>query len=465
MVTSTHLNEVENTKKQFLRIITGEYLITGVFWVFITLGSLLILGPRIDEAETFFFSLLILMFFNGIWEILTGWYADKFKRQFSMSAGFGACFVGFCLMGIAPFFDAEGTADSIFTIKLLVWNAGISIWSLGPALLSGSKEAWLVDRCNFFSQTPPEDVDDVFKKAAAYGIIAKSIGALICFLIFLSQSDLSNRNPGAALTPADTRSFVLSAIVAAVLSAVLLILSLRLREEYWSHPKYQTNESLLSFLRKGLQDLWKTPYRWFTLSYVGAMSLNYVLSPTIWPYMAVKAEKSPLLWVADEQNLLHWAGILIFAELIGSFLSRPLSKWIDQIKQHRLRMPVASLMYFVPILFLWILGPSLFLYILIAAAFLFRTVNASVFGSLNTIGQLAIKSDERRASLISMSSAISSFFMAGVFFVFFCISYYPTQKEAFTHIIENFWYYVPLPCILFLVSGGYLMARPHPRAR
>ncbi len=459
-MTSDHESEIQKTKDQFLYMITGEYLITGFFWVFITTGSLLLFG-RGDKVETFFVSLFVLLFSNGIWEILTGWYADKFKRQFSMSAGFGACLIGFCLMGIAPFFERE--AGTIFSTKSLVWEAGISIWSLGPALLSGAREAWLVDRCNFFSQAPPEDVGGVFKKAAAWGILAKSIGAVVCFLIFLKFSSLSDINSVVAISPGNEVSFILSASLAAILSAVLLILSLRLREEYWSHPKYQTNEPLFPFLGKALQDLWKTPYRWFTLSYVGAMSLNYVLSPTIWPYMVVKAKDSPLPWVANTENLLYWAGLLIFAELIGSSLSKSLSKGIDLIKQHQLRMPVAALMYFVPILCLWIFGSGALLYILIVAAFSFRAVNASVFGSLNTIGQLAIKSDERRASLISLSSALSSFLMALVF-LFFWLSYKSTETEISTYI-EGFWLVVPLPCIFLLVAGGYLMSRPHTGVR
>jgi MFS family permease len=453
VMTSTHESEIKKTKYQFLRMITGEYLITGFFWVFITVGSQLLSGEESkDKAGAFFVSLLVLMFSNGIWEILTGWYADKFKRQYSMTAGFVACLLGFCLMGIAPL--VGGQVNNIFSPMSLVWNAGISIWSLGPALLSGAREAWLVDRCNFFSQEPPEDVSDVFKKAAAYGIILKSVGALICFLIFLGKSDVSSESHGALLTPGDKVAFVLSAVFSAVLSATLVILSLRLREEYWSHPKYQTNESLFSFVGRGAQDLWKTPYRWFTLSYVGAMSLTYVLSPTIWPYMVDKANRD---------RLLQWAIALIVAELIGSVLSRPLSQWIDRIKHHQLGLPVASVMYLVPILCLWIFGRGALLTLLIVAAFSFRAANASVFGSLNTIGQLAIKSDERRASLLSMSSAISSFLMAGVFLIFSWLAYKSRGDLAFH--IERFWYFVPLPLIFLLVAGGYLVARPRPGAQ
>jgi MFS family permease len=435
------VKEVRETKKQFLIVVTGEYLVTGFFWVFLTLGSLVLFPQeRNVAAQTLFLSLFVLMFSNGVWEILTGWYADKFRRRFSISAGFLACFVGFCLMGIASL-NFGSSADPVFSARSLIWNAGVSIWSLGPALLSGAQEAWLVDRCNYFSKQPPEDVDVVFKKSAAYGVFAKAVGAAVCFVIFFA------RDIEAQLRKPDPLVFLLSAGIAAVLSAGLFYCSQTLREEYWSHPKYQTNESLFLFLRKSLRDLWRVPFRWFTLSYIGVMSLNYVLSSTVWVYM-----------IKEAAALLYWAVVLIVVEVTGSFLSRPFSKLIDILDDHRLRVPFASLLYLAPIPFMWIYGSSRFLQLLMVATFTFRLVHASVFGSLNTMGQLAIKSDERRAILISMSSALSSFLMSIVFLLFFWFSGSDDQRGISTHV-EQFWYYVPLVCIVMLIGGSGLAAR------
>ena len=445
------LTEIETTKRQFLVVVTGEYLITGFFWVFMTLGSL---SRGIEESKRpsiFFFSLFVLMFSNGVWEILTGWYADKFKRQYSISAGFGACLAGFCLMGLALYFP--GGDDPVFSSKSLVWSAGLSIWSLGPALLSGAQEAWLVDRCNFFSKSPPEEVDDVFKRSAAYGVLAKSIGAGLCFLIFFWRSQVSHSGR------ADRPAYVISAIVAAVMSGGLLYHSMGLREEYWSHPKYQTNETLFSFLLGGFRDLWKTPFRWFALAYFGVMSLNYILSSTLWPYMytVVRAGAKPLFGMVGRHGPLFWAGALIAVEVAGSFLSRPFSRAIDFVHQHRLRIPIASIMYLAPIPFLWKFGSASFLGILLVATFLFRVVHAAVFGSLNTIGQLSIENDERRAILVSIASATSAFLISIVFFVFFWMS--QSKVIGIDLDIERLWYYVPLPCVLVLAWGGYLAAR------
>ena len=467
----TPLSEIQSTKRQFLLIVTGEYLITGYFWVFSTLGSLLLEGKA---EQTFFFTMFVFMLSNGVWEILTGWYADKFRRQLSMSAGFLACCVGFCFMGAAALVPKGPYLNLNFT--LLVWYAGVTIWALGPALLSGAEEAWLVDRCNFFSTDPPEDVDDVFKRTAAWGVFAKSMGTVVCFLVlspsfppdFLTQAP-SPTSSGTGLND-NWPVFVTSAIIAVVVSAWLFSLSRHLQEEYWSHPKYQTNESLFSFLGKGLRDLWEKPLRWFALSYVGVMSLNYVFSSTVWTYMTIKASSTHLFSIDKDKLLLGWAIALIIAELIGSVLSRYLSKWIDLIRQRQLRIPIAALIYLVPIAFLLNSDSHFFLHILIIVAFSFRVVYASVFGSLNTIGQLAIKSDERRAVLVSIASTIGSFFMSLVFLGFYCLVRYKWNPLGSTEVpviakpIENFWW-VSLPCILMIALCGYLATRPRSEAR
>lgn len=217
---------------------------------------------------------------------------------------------------------------------------------------------------------------------------------------------------------------------------------------------------------KGLRDLWRTPFRWFAISYVGVMSLNYVLSSTVWTYMTItlKAPDSPSSSVIGKDSLLFGGAIaLIVAELLGSVLSRAFSKWIDLIRPRRMRIPIASLMYLVPITFL-LSFRDYFLYILIVVAFFFRAAHASVFGSLNTIGQLAIKSDERRAVMVSMSSATSSFLMSLVFLVFFLYSSELTRSAEIHTQIEKFWY-VSLPCILMIAVCGHLATRIRSEAK
>jgi MFS family permease len=453
-------NEIQTTKRQFLVIVTGEYLITGYFWVFSALGSLKLLKEE-KLGRTFFFTMFIIMLSNSVWEILTGWYADQFKRQLSMWAGFLACCVGFGLMGVAALVPSGNESLTLF-----IWYAGVSIWALGPALLSGAEEAWLVDRCNFFSTAPPEDVDDVFKKSAAYGVFAKSLGSLLCFLILSPNFIFSTPNPTAS-TNNDLSKwpfFLFSGIVGVVVSAWLLSISRTLREEYWNHPKYQKDETLFSFLGKGLHELWEKPFLWFAISYVGVMSLNYVLSSTAWAYMTGKAPTSSLLALTDKNRLFGWAIILILAQMAGSGLSKTVSKWVDLIKRRWWRIPVASLLYFVPIVpLLLACGSHYFLYILIVVVFAFQAAHASVFGSLNTIGQLAIKSDERRAVVVSMSSAISSFLMSLVFLFFYVYSSSDTGTHDIYPHIESLWG-VSILFILMIACFSYLATSDTRRA-
>jgi MFS family permease len=456
-------SEIHATKRDFRHILGGEYLVTGFFWVFSTVGSMVLSDKKGDDASTFFLTMSVLMISNCIWEMLTGWYADKFRRHVSMYAGFLACLFGFCLMGVAPLFSEPMTAspttssEILRNYRLLVWTAGVSIWSLGPALLSGAVEAWLVDRCNFFSQNPPEDFGDTFKKSAAYGIIAKSVGAAVCFFIFYFYlkdfKDFTGNNSDEHRGLKEL-VFGLSAGIAAGLSAWLFYRSRGLLEEYWSHPKYQTNESVFSFLWEGMRDLRRAPYFWFTFSFVGATSLNYVVSSSIWPYLVNNG-------VAAEVK--KYAVYLILAEFIGSLLSGQFSKLIDRAIWPGLRIPVASLIFLAPLPLLFLFhGWGAILGVLIAAAFSFRIIHASVFGLLNTLGQQAIESDERRAVLISISSAISSFLMSVSFLLFYLFP--PADAARGVVGIELFWRCVPPLFILMLVLGGYMAARPRTEA-
>ena len=459
MAASLSKFEIKETQQQYLVILTGSYFISGFFWVFMSLGSVK-LGE--ESVSTFFLSIIVLMLSNGVWEILTGWYADKFKRRFSISLGFFICFAGFLLMGLAAFIPSSQAPDQVNVeqgARILLWLAGVTVWSLGPALLSGAQEAWLVDRCNFLSASPPEPLGNVFKTAARLGVIAKALGALICFfvLFLLLDNVADGKTMSKELEARLQLAFSLTAGLAAFSSVWLGYYSLRLQEEYWTDPKYQSEESLLNFLVMGIIDLWKVPYRWFTLAFIGATILNYLLSSTAWAYLGYKET-----FDVSGKNLKsqHIVGGIIIIELVAGYLSKAFAKRIDLIKQPQLRMPVASLMYLIAVLPLYLIffgqnHPNVFLFVLIAATFLFRTAHASVFGTLNAIGQLWIKSDERRATLISMSSALAAFFMA----IAFIIVYYSRYNSDVELGIPFSWRYITLPCILMLAVGGYLVAR------
>lgn len=432
------LDEIRETKKQYLLILTGSYFVAGFFWVFSTVGSWYLRGTK--DSVPLFSSMIVLMLSNGLWEILTGWYADKFRRRFSISAGFFACGSGFLIMLVAslvPFTEEPQAPVDLLEPRLLTWLVGVTVWSLGPALLSGAQEAWLVDRCNFLSASPPVALDDVFKKAARRGVMAKAAGCLICFSVLYW---LANRN-GAESSPL---GFWFAAGTAAVFSFALFAYSRRLQEEYWSDPKYQTDESLFMFWWMGIKDLWKVPYRWFTLAFIGATSLNYALSFTVWPYIAQSRDLEPMSIAAG----------IITIELMAGYLSGAFSKRIDLLRP-QWRMPAASLLYLIPVLPLYLafhqVSTDYFLWVLVAATFLFRTGHASVFGTLNAVGQEAIGSDERRAVLVSMSSALAAFLVAGVLGI--------AYRDQIPEGITVFWAFISLPSIIMLAVGGYLVAR------
>lgn len=460
MSTSFSENEIRKTQQQYLLIVPGAYFTTGFFWVFVSLGSVMLRqGKDQDRLSTFFYSMIVLMVSNGIWEILTGWYADKFRRRLSIIVGFFASVAGFVLMGLAAFIPSEngsGQTATVFDPRLLVWLAGVTVWSLGPALRSGAQEAWLVDRCNFLSEDPPEPLGAIFKTAASRGVIAKAFGSIICFSVLSLMFIYPPNDP--LTNSLDTRlklAFSLAGGLAAFLTGCFGYYSLRLQEEYWTDPKYQSEESLFAFLWMGIKDLWKVPYIWFTVAFIGATVLNYVLSSTVWAYLGHDMNRTiPAL--GRETNVIVIAVSIVFIELFAGFLSKAFSQQIDRIKQPRWRMPVAALMYLLPALPLYIaFNQGVFIFVLLAASFFFRTAHASVFGTLNTHGQLLIESDERRAVMLSMSSALAAFFMALVFAVI-------KNSRGFVNVeegIEFSWAWITLPCVLMLIVGGYLVAR------
>jgi hypothetical protein len=462
---SAALDEVAETKKQYLVILTGSYFLAGFLWTFGAVGSMYLKEPA--EPLPFFSSMIVLMLSNALWEVLTGWYADKFRRRFSISGGFLAYGSGFLIMLLASFISQEapggGTqASQLLEPRLFIWLVGVAICSLGPALLSGAQEAWLVDRCNFVSISPPEQLDDVFKRAARQGVFAKAAGSLICIF---SLYGLIREMPGASTTaePSSlTLAFVISAGTAAVSSFLLFMYSRKLQEEYWTDPKYQTEESLFHFAGMGVKDLLRAPYRWFTLAFIGATSLNYILSFTLWPSLAQPGESTTLYSTLPYSplpysTLLYIAGTIIGLEVMAGYFSGPFSRWIDRIASPRWRMPVVSLMYLAPVIPLYLAFPQVspgdFLLTLIAATFMFRTAHSSVFGTLNTVGQSAIESDERRAVMVSMSSALAAFFVAAMLW----ISY--RQDQKIQEGIRVFWIAISLPSILMLAFGGYLAVR------
>jgi MFS family permease len=444
--------EIERTQQQYLRIVTGAYFTTGFFWVFMSLGSVKIEGKsEAKDFSTFLYSMIVLMVSNAVWEILTGWYADKFRRRTSIYLGFFISGVGFLLMGAAAFFDLPGNGAE-WGARLPVWLVGVACWSLGPALRSGAQEAWLVDRCNFLSEAPPEPLSDIFKRAARQGVMAKAAGAILCFFILFPFVDRSEYLWFEL-------SFSLAGGLAALLTGFLGYYSLRLQEEYWTDPKYQSEESLFAFLWVGVKELCRVPYLWFTLAFIGATVLNYLLSSTIWAYLG--HDETGKIKVLGEPRDVMWLAIGIIAiELVAGYLSKPFSRQIDRIEQPRWRMPAAALIHLLPILPLYIFypfnnTPDGFIYVLIAAALFFRIAHASVFGTLNAQGQLLIDSDERRAVMISMSSAIAAILMALAFYLI-------KNKGPFDNFekgIEFSWVWITPLSVLMLAVGGYLVAR------
>lgn len=449
---------IAETKRQFSVAVVGTYLIAGFFWFVVTVGSIRMPLDCTDAAHAeaqqreqlrfFLLSIVVMWVSTGIWEALTGWYADKFRRRTSLSIGFLACGIGWLLMIVAVYLDTP--------TRTLIWSAGISIWALGPALQSGADEAWLVDRCKFLSPIHAVELTPLFRSVATAGIIMSSLGAFASWAVFMMCGALESESPASSQLP-----ITITASCSAAISIALFLYSWRFKEEYWTHPKYQTNESLFAFLKNVLMDCAKTPFLWFLISWVGAKGFSYLWFSTFWPYLANLSTNSAMRY--DPMYILYF----ILIQLVSGFIGRRLSPILDCVAHPWMRFVIAATVYSMPLILLLPLlelvhadgvgGTQswLAISILAVATLGFRTAFSWILGTLTSMGQHAINSDERRATLISMVSALSAVIISVPFLVALIVG----GNHKLKTVVEWLWTSVGACCFAALVVGGFFLGR------
>ena len=426
--------EVAKTRRQFLILNTAEYFLAGFFWLFAMIASPL-LRPE-EKSLSLFSSMFVLMLSNAFWEVLTGWYADKFRRQFSITAGFFWYGVGVLIMIAAVYFKTDGKPS------LPLWLTGITLWSLGPAMLSGAKEAWLVDRCGFFSPATKDQLEGTFTQAATLGVVSKSLGAAYAALTLWFTGLLKGTEASGNLE----LGFLVSAGPPALAALFLCVRSAALKEEYWTQPEYQTSESLLAFLETSLRQLSRVPYRWFTLGFVGITGLNYVLSSTLGPYIANQE---------DDVRIAYLLAAVIFLEVVAGLVGRQLPRWLGVHARSRMRIPILAVLHLIPLPLAFFRIP--FEFSLLCAALIFRGLQGLIMGTLADIGHRAIEDDSHRAILYSMSSALAALLVA-IPCLFF-IAKDGANGVALQNNIQTFWIAVVPLAVIFLALGSYLVSR------
>lgn len=423
--------EVEKTKRQYLFLNTGEYFLAGFFWLFA-----MIVSPHLKPDEkslSLFSSLFVLFISNGLWEILTGWYADKFRRRFSITAGFFWYGAGVIVMITAVHVGSKDQGS------LPLWLTGITLWSLGPAMLSGAKEAWLVDRTCFYDPISKDKLEEIFTKAATLGVVFKSIGAAYAVLALgltglLGSAAADHLRPGA----------MISAGPLALAALILSVRSAALKEEYWTRPDFQTQESLLSFLMTAFRQVVRIPYLWFTLGFVGITSLNYILSSTLGPYISSGN---------SDVRIVRLLATVIALEVIAGLVGRQLPQWLGHHDRAKVWIPSLAALHLIPLAF----TSFSFEICLLAAAFLFRCLQGLIMGSLADTGHRAISDDSHRAIVYSTSSALAAFLLAIPCLLL--INDGGANGTIVQKHIEVFWFTMVPVAVLLLAGGSHLVSR------
>ncbi|BBM86568.1 hypothetical protein [Candidatus Uabimicrobium amorphum] len=422
----------------FIRIV--EYLEVGFFWFLISIVSLILNSDTLQtqyNIRNFIFSITLVMFSNAFWEVITGWYADKFKRKYSIVAGFISCICGWIIIGL-----------SILLNNHLLWTVGLIVWSLYPALVSGARDAWFVDRCNYYLQS--FDLRDfqekTFKISNIVGLIVAPFSALICWSIFEMWG----------------LSINVSQIIPGALSCILIIISFcciavyrvtrKVQEEYHEHISYKINDSMVSFIKEGVKYSTTKPYKWFVLAHIGGVGFLYMWSFTCWPFILQLQE--PGFFIFNKFYIF----IFILISILGGINGLLLSAMGRYISKRKLLLILSS-WYMLPLTFIAPIcryyGFSLFdangefkAALFFFAAFMFRSTYAAFYGILISEGNNLIvsKNKKKRALLSSLASA----YTAAVFGIMGAVLLYFIELKTLLNTIGFMWTY--FGCFFFLIS-------------
>jgi|GEM_PF-4588702 hypothetical protein len=436
-------------KKTYTLFVTTEVFQTGFFWFISTVGSSVILSQtnRMNENAAFMSSMVVLFVSSAFWEVVTGWYADNFRRRTSLAAGFGCCAAGFVALIV-------GAAKQ----DLSIWLTGIGVWSLGTALSSGAQQAWVVDRCRYLENDDEyDDFEATFRMSASYSLIARSLGVAIGFggfWVFGIQSlEHVQSNDSVFAIGALTSPFVL-------LCMAFSFYCSRLNEEYWTQPTRDEDEPVLTFIWRAALGVVCPPYCWFTLALAGLLGLNYIPSATAWRFAknATGADGIPLVFI-----------VILFAELVGGTLSFVLPKLVDKLANMLARLAIVAAVYVVPLTAMYcvpVIGldgndkqlERLGLFTTMGlAALLYRSAFAGMFGSLIASGQRAIKEEKRRALMLSLSSAAALICTS----IPFLWGYKYSETLTLNGNIAWLWKHATPPFLIMLIVGSLLLLR-HP---
>jgi MFS family permease len=300
--------EVQTTTDRYLRIVLLDSLIAGLYYVLTTLHSGLKFDPR-----SVFATLTSIMLWSAFWEIVTGWFADVFTRR-------AAAVSSFLSVGAAGVFLAMHPAETkgLLPWDSLSWQATLSLYALGGALISGALEAWLYDRHSYYSSEDP-DLVVTYRKEMVLTILGTGMGYLLGVLVLIILLILPN------VTDAELAHMLphYGAYGVAGFALVGLVLAWRMPEEYWIREEHRHSQGLAQYVLRFLRILLteKRRYGTFVLLYSVAYSMDMLFTFSVWPLLWFSVERSGAA-VGTHKTFVLLALTFVAVSSVGAYAAR-----------------------------------------------------------------------------------------------------------------------------------------------
>ncbi len=434
---------VNQTKDRYLRLVLVDTVLAGLFYVVMTLQ-----GEFDQDPEKVFATVGLFMLWSAVWEVLTGAFADIFKRR-------AATIASFALSGLAGLALVFYSLD---IMKDLAGQAYIPLYTLGAALISGSLEAWLYDRVTYYSPKPP-DLAGVFRREMVTTIWGTAAGYCLGILVL----SILLFAPALSLQPRmDLALF--GGILLVGVAVVGAVDSWRMSEEYWMREEFRHQRGLFGYVIDMFKIVLveKRTYGSFVALYAIAYSLGIFFTLSMWPllWLSVKDSQS---WfgaaLGDDYKFIMLALVYVVMSSLAALAARAWQKrsrllTVTESEVRPVHLVLASLWNFVPmvpvgvaVLYREVIGYYLLL-VLAAAVLIYRLGLVMRQGLYKAVLQRTVKDSSHRAVLLSLATAAGSVLNIVGSLIF--VGLYGEAGDAY-RMLAMAWVFAPIAVVIFIL--------------
>jgi hypothetical protein len=317
-----------------------------------------------------------------------------------------------------------------------IWLVGLALWTLGPALQSGSIEAWFTDRMNYLAVEEPNRRTEEFQKGARLGVLWAAAGSTLAIACFVGATLLWSGMPGikAGLAACCALGFVATFAVYAGTAS-------QIREEYSADPAYQTDESIYAFLKTCMLQFRFPPLRRVATTFIGVSILRYTFFGTLWAYALSLVADGQIARFPEFEVTLKLLGLVV-VQFLGGSTSPLFGQALERIRSNPLRTTLEFGVHAGPFLLVLPLSqlnpsPNQQLVHLGLALFCFRISSPRILGSLQGDVEYLLKQSESRASALSLLSGIAAFVTAVIMAIIYSETLISTPPANVLRLLQQ----------------------------